>query len=275
MHWRQLFLDLATLPQKAGCDPAELRRVVLKELVDNQLDETGKAELLWFEGQRVWEIRGPGDGPPLAAIPRLFSVRRPLVSSKLKRMVTRGLLGNGLRVVMGAVYALKGSLVISLRGHRLTLEVDPAEGTTNIVKDEHAEPDEEGVSVRVNLGQDSGPADGILAKVAIDAADKGELYKGPSSPWWYGPRDLHLLFNSAPPNATVSDVLADLGLDSHEDNRQAKTLAYEDCKTILESLRAAHKPVPPQALGQLGEEAYGYDVRPQNCPLDQESSNRL
>src|SRR5688572_13843946 len=31
----QLFLDLATLPQKAGCQPYNLRKVVLKELVDN------------------------------------------------------------------------------------------------------------------------------------------------------------------------------------------------------------------------------------------------
>jgi hypothetical protein len=255
----QLFLDLATLPQKAGCHPADLRKVVLKELVDNQLDETGEAELSWLEGQRAWEIWGPGDGPLLAAIPKLFSVRRPLISSKLKRMVTRGLLGNGLRVVMGAVYALKGSLVISLRGHRLTLEVDPAEGTTNIVKDEHAEPDEEGVSVRVNLGQDSEPEDGLFAQDAIYAADKGELYNGPSSPWWYGPRDLQILLNAAPVNATVSDVLTDLGLDNHKDERQAKTLAYEDCRTTLEWLSATHKPVPPEKLGRLGQYTYKYD----------------
>jgi hypothetical protein len=41
----QLSLDPATLPQKAGCHPANLRKVVLKELVDNQLDESGEAEL--------------------------------------------------------------------------------------------------------------------------------------------------------------------------------------------------------------------------------------
>jgi hypothetical protein len=33
-----LFLDRATLPQHAGCQPNELGRVVLKELVDNALD---------------------------------------------------------------------------------------------------------------------------------------------------------------------------------------------------------------------------------------------
>jgi hypothetical protein len=256
----QLFLDPATLPQKAGCHPVQLRRVVLKELVDNQLDETGFAKLRWHETEKEWEIWGPGDGPPLSAIPELFSVRRPLVSSKLKRMVTRGLLGNGLRVVMGAVHAFGGSIIVSLRGHRLTLEVDPADGTTNIVKDEPLSPDEHGIGVRINLGQDSEQDAGAFAQEAIDVADQGSVvYNGPSSPWWYGPRDLHLLFGAAPANATVSDVLVDLGLDSHEDNQQAKSLAYEDCKTILELLRASHRPVSPEKLGRLGEDVFGYD----------------
>src|SRR5690348_5657386 len=37
-HDWMLFLDRSTLPQRAGCQPNELGRVVLKELVDNALD---------------------------------------------------------------------------------------------------------------------------------------------------------------------------------------------------------------------------------------------
>ena len=33
-----LFLDPATLPQKAGCQPSDLRQIVLREVVDNALD---------------------------------------------------------------------------------------------------------------------------------------------------------------------------------------------------------------------------------------------
>src|SRR6516165_12810710 len=62
----QLFLDPATLPQKAGCQPWQLRAAVLKEIVDNQLDATGKAELNWFEEQKEWEICGPSDGLSLS-----------------------------------------------------------------------------------------------------------------------------------------------------------------------------------------------------------------
>src|ERR1700712_260168 len=42
--WR-LFTDRATLPQKAGCQPAYLGEVVLKELVDNALDAGANVSL--------------------------------------------------------------------------------------------------------------------------------------------------------------------------------------------------------------------------------------
>ena len=132
----QLFLNPAELPQKAGCHPSELRAVVLKELVDNSLDSGGKTDISWDQTRKEWLISGTGVGPPLSAIPKLFSVHRPLISSKLKRTISRGLLGNGLRVVMAAVHALNGSIVVALRGHRLTLAVDPTDGTTKVVTDE-------------------------------------------------------------------------------------------------------------------------------------------
>jgi hypothetical protein len=42
--WR-LFTDLATLPQKAGCHPAYLGEIVLKELTDNGFDNGGTVSL--------------------------------------------------------------------------------------------------------------------------------------------------------------------------------------------------------------------------------------
>jgi hypothetical protein len=37
---------------------------------------------------------------------------------------------------MDATHALGGSIVVSWRGHRLTLAINPADGTTEIVKDQ-------------------------------------------------------------------------------------------------------------------------------------------
>jgi hypothetical protein len=257
----QLFLDPATLPQKAGCQPWQLRGLVLKELVDNQLDATAGEvpQLGWDQKQKEWIIYGTNNGLSVSAVPKLFSVNRPLVSSKLKRMVTRGLLGNGLRVVMGAVHALGGSITVSVRGRSLTLGVDPTNGTTRIIQDDPCFLPEDEMSVRINLGQDSKSADGTYAREAIYAADQGHVYNGPSSPWWYGARDLHMLFCAAPANATVGDVLADLGWNQVEDGRLARKLTHQDAAILLADLRATHQPLPPEKLGRLGQDAYGYD----------------
>jgi DNA topoisomerase VI subunit B len=51
---------------------------------------------------KFWIISDDGPGIDPDKIPTIFSVNRPLLSSKLKRLPLRGMLGNGLRVVMGA-----------------------------------------------------------------------------------------------------------------------------------------------------------------------------
>ena len=110
----QLFLDIATLPQKAGVQPRDLPALVLKELVDNALDAGASYVTL----SKVWSgfvleyiIADDGPGIESAIVPKLFSVNRPLLSSKLRRLPLRGMLGNGLRVVAGAVAASQGRLL--------------------------------------------------------------------------------------------------------------------------------------------------------------------
>ena len=73
---------------------------------------------------------GPGIAP--FKLPQLFAVNRPLISSKLKRTPTRGMLGNGLRVVMGAVAALGGTISATTHGRRYDLGVDTVTGETKV-----------------------------------------------------------------------------------------------------------------------------------------------
>ncbi len=61
------------------------------------------------------------------------------------------MLGNGLRVVVGAVAASEGELAVETRGHYLTLAVDAAYGTTVISKDQPV-PFEPGLHVHITLG---------------------------------------------------------------------------------------------------------------------------
>ena len=78
------------------------------------------------------EDDGPGlDGTP-EEIASLFSIRRPMRSSKLLRLPQRGALGNGLRVVAGAVLASEGSLVVITRNQRIKLRPE-ANGSTTVV----------------------------------------------------------------------------------------------------------------------------------------------
>jgi hypothetical protein len=59
-----LFLDPATLPQKAGCYPGDIYKIVLKELGDNALDLGAGVELI-RNGDGSWLVvdNGPGLSP--------------------------------------------------------------------------------------------------------------------------------------------------------------------------------------------------------------------
>ena len=61
-----------------------------------------------------------------------------MVSSKLLRLPQRGALGNGLRVVAGAVLASGGTLTVITRNRRLELRPE-RDGTTTVVSDKAVE----------------------------------------------------------------------------------------------------------------------------------------
>ena len=104
------FRTVEGLQQKAGVAQGRLRRLVLKELADNALDTETRVQVGKIDGGYFIEDEGPGLDPDEVA--RLFSINRPLVSTKLLRLPTRGALGNGLRVVAGAVLASDGFLIV-------------------------------------------------------------------------------------------------------------------------------------------------------------------
>ena len=98
-------------------------------------------------------VEDDGDGLPGtdAEIAALFSVARPLSSSKLLRLPTRGALGNGLRVVAGAVLASGGTLTVKTRGRALRLRPRDADGMTDV---EHVRPWKgKGTRIEVLLGE--------------------------------------------------------------------------------------------------------------------------
>src|SRR5262249_17815051 len=126
-----LFRTVDGLQQKAGVPKDRLRRLVLKELTDNGLDcEANNVRIREIDSAYVVEDDGPGIDP--SEVARLFSIARPMVSSKLWRLPTRGALGNGLRVVAGAVLASQGKLTVITRNRRIELRPERG-GTTTVV----------------------------------------------------------------------------------------------------------------------------------------------
>src|SRR5581483_7780082 len=106
-----LFRTLATICQKAGVELNRLRRLVLKELADNALDAGANCRVGQIATDTYF-VQDDGPGLPGGAddVANLFSIRRPLTSTKLLRLPTRGAVGNGLRVVAGTVFASGGKL---------------------------------------------------------------------------------------------------------------------------------------------------------------------
>jgi hypothetical protein len=156
--------------------------LVLKELADNGLDtgaivtvgEIADPERLGY----FIDDRGSGLDPDEVAEP--FSIGRPLMSTKLLRLPTRGALGNGLRVVAGAVLASDGLLIVTTRDVRLELRPERDGSTSILSRTKVARP----VGTRVEIG--FGPAlpedanAPLWAKVAIHLA-QGTGYAGQSS----------------------------------------------------------------------------------------------
>ena len=169
------------------------------------------------------------------------------------------MLGNGLRVVAGAVAASEGSLAVETRGHRLTLAGDPGTGLTAVTEDQPV-PSVPGLAVYITLGSllpQYNYDEGDLAREAIAIASHGKAYHGPSSPWWFSPRDLHQLMQQVTPvDTTVARLCRELGFMLNDD-RVARDLGRDDAAEVLERLRKGTKPVDPKSLGMIGPTTYG------------------
>ena len=260
-----LFRSLTTLGQKAGVDTGRIPALVVKELVDNALDVAGQCRvgLVNHPGDELTgvfvEDHGaglPGDDEEVAA---LFSVARPLVSSKLLRLPTRGALGNGLRVVTGAVLATGGRLTVSTRGRTLRLTPQDTGETVADVVDTYDRP---GTRVEVFLGP-ALPIDSYALNwghMAISFA-RGETYRGKTSPFWYDADAFFELFNAAG-DRPVREVIAAFDgcsgakagqIATAYKGRPAASLTREEAAVLLTAARQLAKPVNPIRLGEVGD----------------------
>jgi hypothetical protein len=264
-----LFRTIEGLQQKAGVRKHLLIRLVLKELADNALDEVGHVRIANHDDGYFVEDDGRGiDGTP-DDIARLFSIGRPLISTKLLRLPTRGALGNGLRVVAGAVLASNGTLVVFTRDRRIELRPE-RDGTTTVVRTTKVK-FPVGTRVEISFGP-ALPADKAALLWAARARDlaRGPSYRGRSSPWWYDlPQFQELLYASGA--TPVRELIANLdgctGAKAGEIVAAAKlnraicnNVNCEQAARLLQAARDSARPVKPERIGAVGPDAFPYDA---------------
>ena len=258
-----LFRTVEGLQQKAGVAKHKLSGLVVKELADNGLDSGAEVRVSKLpKGSYFVEDGGPGiDGAP-EEIARLFSIARPMVSTKLLRLPSRGALGNGLRVVAGAVLASSGSLVVITHNKRIVLRPE-RDGTTTVVNVK-AVKCPVGTRVEISFGPAIPSDEGTLswANFALRLAGNGKPYTGKSSPHWYDAPQFHeLLYASG--NTPVRELIAELdGCSGGKAGEivAAAGLARALCSSVtrpqaeklLAVARANSKPVTPRRLGAVG-----------------------
>jgi hypothetical protein len=262
-----LFRTIDGLQQRAGVSKDLLPRLVLKELADNGLDNGAKVIVrpLPDQGGYVVEDDGTGiDGEP-EDIARLFSISRPMVSSKLLRLAMRGALGNGLRVVTGSVLASGGSLVVSTRNRRISLRPE-RDGTTTVTNVEAVE-FPVGTRVEIRFGPTLPCDQDTLdwAKIACRLARLGTSYLGKSSPWWYDAAQFHeLLFASG--NRPVRELIAnldgctggkagDIVARAGLERAVCRDVTAPQAVKLLGAARASRR-VQPKRLGAVGPHAF-------------------
>ena len=266
-HDWALFRNIDGLQQKAGAPAARLRRLVLKELADNALDAGSHIRAGALDANTFFiEDDGPGlDGGP-EAIASLFSICRPMRSTKLLRLPQRGALGNGLRVVAGAVLASDGSLVVTTRNQRIVL-LPQADGSTTVLEVTTAD---RPVGTRIEIG--FGPAlpfdDEVLAwaRSANAMAREGSTYDGKTSPHWYDPVQFHeilLAYGSSPLRSLIAqfdgcsggkagEIVSAAGLD----RATCESVNRHQAKALLEIARRTARKVTPERLGCVGRDAF-------------------
>ena len=133
-----------------------------------------------------------------------------MVSTKLLRLPTRGALGNGLRVVAGAVLASGGSLTVITRNKRIELRPE-RDGTTTVVSVKAVE-FPVGTRIEISFGPALPCDDGTLGMGEdgrCQLAQTGTTYAGKTSPWWYDAPQFHeLLYASG--DTPVRELVAQL-----------------------------------------------------------------
>ena len=273
------FASLEGLGRMAGVSPQSLRTLITKEVVDNALDEMDRiagdpgSVAVRREGEDTYIVEDDGGGMPqnLAVLRDLFSTNRPMVSGKFLRRPSRGLLGNGLRVMVGAV-ALSGG-TITVESHGWSTRLQPRRvGETDVIFQRDTTRTT-GTRLEFTLGTIIPRSDDDLtnANEAIDISRvAGPPYARLPSPHWL---DLDHFTESLatiePAETTVRQLIERLDgcsgaaagrlAEPFGKGRTCRSMREPEIAGLLERMQASARVVRPRSLGAIGEDAFEKD----------------
>ncbi len=284
-HDWQRYQSLDSLCQIIGVTREKIPRVLLKELTDNALDALDLngndsdldrnydpvADFFWCEDGSHVDCcdRGPGIAPELLG--HFFSLSRPLSTSKMLRMPTRGRLGLGLRVVTGAVIALGGTLEVATQGRWYEIQFDEKTGRSMAI--ETGETSDAGgfrvvASLGASLPNDKWAVPWIDRGINFFSASKTNRYKGKTSAHWYDSDGFWNVFRASG-ERKVGDLISQFegtskkerAIAGHLFDRPCNDLSLQEAEELLIRMREETSPVKPKRLGLVGETELGKPVQ--------------
>jgi len=270
------FQSVEGLTRMAGVSEYLLRRLILKEVVDNSLDEMdrvgGDAGSVTVRrvGDDTYIVADEGGGIDQNpnVLRDLFSTNRPMVSGKVLRKPSRGTLGNGLRVLVGAVALSDGTIIVESHGQRTTLRPQ-SRGVTGIVEQTPV-PRRLGTKITFTLDEiiPRDDLDLMDAEAAINLARaSGPPYTRLPSPRWLDLDYLAEVFAVIDPDSITVRQLIE-GLDgcsgakagkiaaSFGKGRTCRSMHEPEIAALLRQMQSA-RVVKPKSLGPIGDSAFG------------------
>jgi hypothetical protein len=268
---------ISNLPQRAGVPLSDIRALVLKELVDNALDEVDRigrpgAVALTQEGDHIYTVtdqgRGFSDSPEELA--KRFSIAKGMVSSKQWRKPTRGCVGNGIRVIVGTVVSGGGRIIVKTRNQEVTLRprLDGTTAVDNVIPIDWPT----GASITIEIDRRyPGSGDSLeWAQQAIALAQRsGPAFNRKPLPAWYDADHLALnMLAAIGPSRTLAWFVSQLDrctlreIGQHVTSkfgkgRLCRDVNKEEAAQLLRLLQwHTTSPFKPRQLGLMGADAW-------------------
>ena len=196
------FLTSEGLAEKAGCPKSMFPKMIVKEFADNAAD-FGDYKYKLYPAEQIVAIKNGGDGLSPEDVRKIFSIKRPLRSSKHWRRGERGALGNGIRAALAGcrICDVELNVVSQGKNHSIALQ-DDGDVKINTTDNEPTE----GTIVILRFTNSRGFDHSIEQYLKPQFLTQGtKTVSGKPLPSWFKAEDINVILMSLPEALTVGE----------------------------------------------------------------------